>query len=322
VLRAPVDVDFEPSAAAQSGDHLLVLGDKQPYLWRWTPGAREVTRMPDVGPHPLSPASCCASVDDGHWADTVKPVKAKETCQAHGLALDAPLPWLKGEGLAVDGAGRVFLGGNMGFGCAENDVSVVAVGAAASRVPGLGRGDVLRALGARDVRVEGLAMTPDGGIAVLAVRQIDDAMARVLLVGTRAADGYQLGAPVALAFEPATLAVESLGLSDVSIAPDGRLLLTASLERHHQHGTELGGVALVTEEAQPWTRPGPWRARRLLETDAHKPEAIVSLSAGCAAVIYDDDDKYKRRQRKRAGADDAAWQSQSAFVSYVRVPPP
>lgn len=114
------------------------------------------------------------------------------------------------------------------------------------------------------------------------------------------------------AFEDATL-----GLSDLAVLSDGRLLASVSIERTVAGKHEVGGVVLVTNAKEPWKSLGTWPTTVVARFDDHKPEGVVALTSGCAAVIFDDDEKVKL-QRRGASAE---WASRAAFVRYLRLLP-
>lgn len=315
-------VKFEPSAAAVWDGRLAVFGDKQAHAWWWTPGTTDVTQDPAwaftlVGTP--APDQCCSAAP-GDWGSALKRQKARETCEAHHIAIGARVPWLKLEGAASTPAG-VHVVGNMGFGCSDNArvLRLPAPGAAPVPLAGVDRDLALSTLAAADLRVEGLALGDGGKVGLLAVREKDDALSQSVIV----VDG--LGGPasarrVVQLLPPAgsRLRTVPMGLSDATVLPDGRVAFTLSQETDLDGVRVVSGELWVSAQPRPWAAPGQaWDTALITVFADHKPEAVVMLSAHCAAVLFDDDEGYKAQQRRRTP--DPAWDPASAFAAYVRV---
>ncbi|MEW5853219.1 MAG: hypothetical protein AB2A00_30845 [Myxococcota bacterium] len=315
---------FEPSAAAVWDGRVAIAGDKQVHLWWWRPGTSDVVDDP-AWSFPLtqgsSSASCCAQ-QPGDWGDAIKRQKAAETCGDHAVALGSPLPWLKVEG-AASTPHALYLGANMGFACQENNhvLRVERAGESPVPLPNVSRETVLQALGALDVRVEGVAMTADGTTALIAARQKNvgrgDALSMSVVlvdVASGQARAVEITPPTGGTLNPA-----ELGLSDITVLSDGRVAITASKEMDQVGKRVVAGQAWVSTVGEPWKQPGAsWSMGLLAEFTDHKPEAVVQLGPHCAAVLFDDDERYKAQNRAAGGGPE--WDSSSAFLSYVAIP--
>jgi hypothetical protein len=228
------------------------------------------------------------------------------------------VPWLKVEGGASTEAG-VFIMGNMGFGCVDNGtvLRLGQPGAAPQPVPGVDRARVMTALGAQDLRVEGLALTPDGKTALVAVREKDGVLSHAVVV----VDGVGSDNPTVRVVEvgtPAGAVPEPMGLSDVTVLADGRVAVTVSKELAEGGKRLVAGELWVSTHAAPYAPGATWDTVRVARFDDHKPEVVVQLGPHCVAVMFDDDDGYKAQFRE--SQPDGRWDPAAAFVSYARLP--
>lgn len=308
-------VRFEPSGGAVWNGRLLVVGDKQAQAWWWTPGTVDVVQDA-AWKYALAgtagPNACC-SATPGDWGSELKRKKAGETCGDHNVTLGSVVPWLKAEGATSNNSG-LFLAPNMGFGCEDNGavLQLPAPGAAPVAVKGTGRDAMLAALGGKDLRVEGVAVTADGKEFLVAVRSLDDALSHKLVRVT-----LESGAHAVVEVEaPNPPPAHTMGLSDVTVLKDGRVAVTVSREE------DVDGKRVVSGEL--WVTTGPmaagerWATQRVAVFEDHKPEGVVQLSNSCVVVLFDDDETYKAQQR--AAQPDPKWDAAASFVSYVRVP--